>query len=315
MEGAVQQASGLPSGQAAGPYVFVLCLSHEIQLRQRKDATMRLRIGSGFGIPIYLHWTFFLLPLWILWSRPDASHVELAFVFTVLPLVFGCVVLHEFGHIMMARRFGIGTQDVTLYPIGGVARLKKMSDRPLEELLIAVAGPAVNVLITLILLGALAVALVVDSGLVFQIFQGKTFAGNVLLGLLGVNVLMVLFNLLPAFPMDGGRVLRALLTWGLGFYRATQIAVYVGIGMALLIGFAGIMTENYMPAVIGLFVILAGQQELLAVRIRERFLRRRAEEEPLTVYPAAAQWPGEIVHKYTWDNRTGTWRKEPGTLT
>jgi Zn-dependent protease len=288
-------------------------------MRYNKDkgrySLMRLRIGSGFGIPIYLHWTFFLLPLWILWSQPEASLSDLALMFVGLPLVFACVVLHEFGHIMMARRFGIGTQDVTLYPIGGVARLKKMSDKPLEELLIAVAGPAVNVLIVLILAVALGAALVVDSQLVFRIIQGEVFAGKVLVVLLLVNVVMVLFNLLPAFPMDGGRVLRASLSWGLGLYRATQIAVYVGVAMAILIGLAGIWRQNYMPAVIGFFVIFAGQQELLAVRIRERLLRRRNEEEPLTVYPAGPRWPAEIVHKYTWDNRTGTWRKEPGTLT
>src|SRR5437660_3889670 len=108
---------------------------------------MRLRIGSGFGIPIYLHWTFFLLPLWIWYNDQD----QLVLALTILPLMFGCVVLHEFGHALMARYFGIRTRDITLYPIGGVARLERLSDRPHEELLIALAGPAVNVAIALLL--------------------------------------------------------------------------------------------------------------------------------------------------------------------
>jgi Zn-dependent protease len=284
---------------------------------------MRLRLGSGFGIPVYLHWTFFLLPLWVLWSHPEDSAAELTLVFTLLLLLFGCVVLHEFGHALMARRFGIATQDVTLYPIGGVARLTRMSEKPHEELLVAVAGPAVNVVIAILLTGVLAVGALIDPNLVV-----KTFPGHVLLGLLVLNVIMVPFNLLPAFPMDGGRVLRALLSAWLGHYRGTQIAVHVGLCMAILIGVGGIaLYHNLMLGVIAVFVFFAGQQELLAARMREQHLMRWREEEPLTVLPVWPKKPAPMnpqapglmfqpkILVYTWDNQTGTWRKEPGTLT
>src|SRR5580765_1195316 len=170
---------------------------------------MRLRIGSGFGIPIYLHWTFLLLPALVLWSRPADSKISLPVTFSVVLLGFVCIVLHEFGHVLAARRFGIGTEDVTLYPIGGVARLKAMPEKPPEEILIAVAGPVVNVVIAMILTAILLPVGLVNSDWVFH-----SFFGQVGLYLLSTNVILVLFNLLPAFPMDGGRVLRALLALG-----------------------------------------------------------------------------------------------------
>ena len=259
---------------------------------------MRLRIGSGFGIPIYLHWTFFLLPLWILWTRPEESPVGLALVFTLLPLVFACVLLHEFGHALMARRFGIATQDVTLYPIGGVARLTKMSDKPVEELLIAVAGPAVNLVIAILLTGLIVASAVIDRGLVSGRLPGDLAFLRELVGLLLLgNAGLVLFNLLPAFPMDGGRVLRALLSAWLGHYQATQIAVAVGIGMAILMGVAGLtpLLHSPMLAVIAVFIFFAGQQELMAARFREHQMRRQLDEEPLTVLPVRPAWPAEYA--------------------
>jgi Zn-dependent protease len=281
---------------------------------------MRLRIGSGFGIPVYLHWTFFLLPLWIVWSHPGESEagMPLPFLFTVVGLSFFCVVLHEFGHALMARHFGIGTRDVTLYPIGGVARLMKMTDKPLEEILIAIAGPAVNVAIAIVLaMGLLALAMINPE------FSLESFAGKLLMSLMIINgIILVGFNLLPAFPMDGGRVLRALLALGMGNYRATQLAVRIGTVVAILMSIAGIISTNYMLALIGLFVIFVGQQELFVASMRERQRRRWQDEEPLTVLPAPprphpvptfAFRPANSV--YTWDNQSGTWRKEPGTLT
>src|ERR1700687_2379025 len=150
---------------------------------------MRLRIGSGFGIPIYLHWTFFLLPVFILYSKSSQSDAELALAFTVVALGFACVVLHEFGHVLTARYFGIGTHDITLYTIGGAARLKGMTDKPHEELIIALAGPGVNVVIALLLFCILAPLLVIYMDGVFQ-----SFLGIVAVQLLAVNVILVLFN-------------------------------------------------------------------------------------------------------------------------
>jgi Zn-dependent protease len=287
---------------------------------------MRLRIGSGFGIPVYIHWTFLLLPLWILVSHPGDSEISLGLVFCLLPLVFACVVLHEFGHALTARWFGIGTRDVTLYPIGGVARLEKMTDNPLEEFVIAVAGPAVNVVIAVVLGCVLLPLAMVDHDLMFS-----TFAFRLALYLLSANVFMVLFNMIPAFPMDGGRVLRAFLSALLGHYQGTQIAVGIGMVVAVAVGLAGIvLLGNPMLAVIAAFVFFAGQQELMAARYRH--LKRRQQwydEEPPLVMPAR-NWhatpaegpsvpaPPPLIFQprisvYTWDNQTGTWRKDPGT--
>jgi Zn-dependent protease len=277
---------------------------------------MRLKIGSGFGIPVYIHWTFLLLPLWLLLSRPADAQDELLLAFAVVPPIFACVVMHEYGHALAARYFGIGTQDITLYPIGGVARLKRMSDKPLEEFVISVAGPAVNVVIAIVLS-----CFVVPLALTQPHLVMDSFAGKVALVVLAANIIMVVFNLLPAFPMDGGRVLRALLASGLGQYRATLLAVRIGVGMAALMALAGILTQNYMLVVLALFVFFAGQQEMAFARYRER-QRNLQDEEPLEVLPvrpvpavqpvapAPVLWLQPKISVYTWDNQTGLWRKD-----
>ena len=277
---------------------------------------MRLRIGSAFGIPIFLHWTFFLLPLWILWTNQGDGPFELPVIFTVVLLSFVCIVMHEFGHVLMARRFRIGTQDVTLYPIGGVARLKAMTEKPLEEFLIAVAGPVVNVVIATLLIVVLAPIAVIDLSLVRD-----TFVGQVSSLLIVTNVGLVLFNLVPAFPMDGGRVLRAMLSAFLGHAQGTRIAVYVGFAMAALMGIVGVYMQNLLP-VIAILIFLAGQQELMVLRMRER-QRQWEDEEPLEVLPVRPREPllplspapvlmfQPKISVYTWDNQTGTWNKEP----
>jgi len=289
-----------------------------------EEKKMRIRIGGAFGIPVYLHWTFFLLPLWVMWTYQDNSPFSLAVTLTGVLLVFACIVLHEFGHALTARYFGIDTQDVTLYPIGGVARLTRMTDKPLEEILIAVAGPAVNVVIAILLSCVLLPVAAYDINLVEH-----TFAGSLAKFVLIMNVVLVLFNMLPLFPMDGGRVFRALLSFGLGHYRATQIAVGVGLGLTILIGFTGLLFNFISPMflVVALFVFLAGQAELQAARYRE-YHRAQPDDEPLTVLPVRPEWnryPGQPapqspplifqpkISVYTWDNLTGTWRPEPGT--
>lgn len=281
---------------------------------------MRLRIGRGFGIPVYLHWTFFLLPLWVLYSQPSRSDSDLLLAFTVVPLVFVCVVLHEFGHALAARYFGIGTHDITLYPIGGVARLKKMSERPFEEFVIAVAGPAVNVVIGIVLGLMLAPLLVLRTQWVIH-----SFPGQVLMMVCAINVLMVPFNLLPAFPMDGGRVLRSMLSAWLGFFRGTQIAVGVGMCMAVLLAAAGVfLLGNYMLVIIAVFVFFAGQQELAAARYREQQRYVNDLQSPLEALPVRPLYSVPAVPTatsvfalqpkisvYTWDSHTGLWRQDP----
>ncbi len=269
------------------------------------------KIGRAFGIDLYIHATFWLLPLWVAFMSPG-NGVELLLNLGVLVAVFGCVLLHELGHALTARHFGIGTHDITLYPIGGVARLERMSDKPLHELVIALAGPAVNVVIAALLVGVLAAVAFVDVGLVVG-----SLAGLFLLRVLAVNVVMVLFNLIPAFPMDGGRVLRALLAMGLGEPRATRIAVHVGVVLACVLGIGGTLQfGNPWLMIIALFIIMAGQAELRGVYLRERQRRLEAADvpmvRPLTAVPSGFFSLQPRVSVYTWDRENGQWVKESG---
>ena len=178
------------------------------------------------GIQLRIHITFLLLIAWLAFGyyAQGGSAVAASRVIFVL-LLFLCVVLHEFGHAFAAKAFGINTPDITLLPIGGVARLERMPEEPVQELIIAVAGPLVNVVIAL--------GLFVAGGSQALLNPSTVEGGGLVAQLLTINIMLVLFNLLPAFPMDGGRVLRALLATRLSYARATQIAANVGQGFCL----------------------------------------------------------------------------------
>jgi stage IV sporulation protein FB len=226
-----------------------------------------ISIGSIAGTAIRLHITFLLFLGWIFFASyttggADAAWYSLAF----MVLLFACVVAHEFGHIFMAKRFGVTTPTVTLLPIGGVAHLERIPEKPWEEFLVAVAGPAVNV--------------VIAAGLV--LFFGASLDAKNLVGvdnsavsmldrLAVVNVFLVAFNAIPAFPMDGGRVLRAALAARLGYVRATEIAATIGQFVAFGLGFLGLF-GNPMLIFIAIFVYLAAASEaqLVAVRAMSR---------------------------------------------
>jgi len=217
-------------------------------------------IGSIAGIRVELHVTFLLFVGWIavtqglLGAHPEHALRTLALIL----LVFGCVLLHELGHALAARRYGIRTRDIVLLPIGGVARLERMPDKPAQEIVVAIAGPAVNV--------AIAAALWALGGLRDR---GSFWlpGGDLVDALLSVNLLMVGFNLIPAFPMDGGRVLRALLATRLPYVKATRIAALIGQGFALLFGVVGFFyNPNLM--LVALFVFLAAGEEHAIVRTR-----------------------------------------------
>ncbi len=272
------------------------------------------KLGRAFGIDLFIHWTFWLLPAWVALVSPGGA-TELGLNLAVVAAAFGCVLLHELGHALCARRFGITTRDITLYPIGGVARLERMAEKPSEELWIALAGPAVNVAIAVFLVAILTVVALLDPALVLG-----TLAGQFLFRLLVVNVMLVLFNLLPAFPMDGGRVLRALLAMGLGQVRATQIAVGIGVVLAALIGLGGVLLlHNPWLVVIAFFVFVAGQAELQAAYMREHRHRLRNEGpsfNPQSPIPNPHSDGGLFylqprVTVYVWDELTGTWVKQP----
>jgi Zn-dependent protease/CBS domain-containing protein len=216
-----------------------------------------LGVGSIAGIPIRIHFTFWLLLAWIAWlayssGRPVGTQVGL------IAALFGCIVLHELGHALTAKLFGIRTRDITLYPIGGISRLQNMG-KPLQELFISVAGPAVNVAIAL----ALAIVLqVMGQPLTPEIVESNqlTFMQWLFVG----NVCLAAFNFVPAFPMDGGRILRAALALRVGTDRATRIAATISQGLAVLMGLAGLLSSNPMLIFIALFVFLgaSGEAEL-----------------------------------------------------
>lgn len=222
------------------------------------------KLGRFFGILVQVHWTFVILIAWIVfeYATLGADTLEVIQGVGLVLAVFGCVVLHEFGHALTARRFGINTKDITLLPIGGVARLERMPEDPRQEFLVAIAGPAVNVVIAAILAGGLSAA-----GALRPVSDVAMVGGNLFAQLMWVNVVLVFFNLLPAFPMDGGRVLRALLAMRMGYLKATQIAAGVGQVMAILFGFAGLM-GNYILLFIALFVFLGAQAEAQHVQVR-----------------------------------------------
>jgi Zn-dependent protease len=171
-------------------------------------------------------------------------------------------VLHEFGHALTAQRFGIKTRDITLYPIGGIARLERMPDKPIQELWVALAGPAVNVVIAALLFGWLVV-----TGTLAPLAGLSMTSGPFIERLLLVNAWLVLFNLIPAFPMDGGRVLRSLLALRMEYTRATQIAANIGQGIALLFGFVGLFT-NPTLLFIAFFVWIGAAQEASMVQMK-----------------------------------------------
>ncbi len=236
---------------------------------------MKWKLGKLSGIGVYIHWSFWLLPAWIFMSAGGSIAGAIGSVLFVFA-IFGCVVLHEMGHALMARHYGIGTRDITLFPIGGVANLERIPRRPSQELAIAVAGPAVNVVIAGLLFVLLLFAGASTQGLIFS-FTGGSF----LLNLLVVNVALVVFNMLPAFPMDGGRVLRALLAMRKPYLRATEIAVRVGQAVAIGLGLLSLQAGGTLLFV-AIFVFLAASAELASVR--------RQEQSPLASVIDSVAW-------------------------
>ncbi len=221
------------------------------------------RMGKLAGIDVYVHLTFLLLLAWIglsrLFSGQGVAGATLSVLLVVM--VFGIVVLHELGHALAARHYGIPTRDITLLPIGGVARLARMPERPLQEFVVAAAGPAVN--LVLACLGAL--GLFVSAGL--QASLPVMLVAEFVEWFVIANLVLLLFNLVPAFPMDGGRILRALLAVRLPYLKATEIAVKVARVLAVGLGMYGLFNSP-MLVLIAVFVWMGGGAELAMVRQR-----------------------------------------------
>jgi Zn-dependent protease/CBS domain-containing protein len=204
-----------------------------------------------------MHATFLLIVAWVVlnYRSQGESLANTALGVLFVLALFACVVLHELGHALAAQHYGIKTRDITLLPIGGVARLERMPDVPIQEFWVALAGPAV----TLVIAAVLYIALHLIGSFV-PISDLNMTNGSFVERLMMVNVFLLLFNILPAFPMDGGRVLRALLATRMEYTRATQIAAALGQGMALLFGFAGFFGNPFL-LFIALFVWIGAEQE------------------------------------------------------
>jgi Zn-dependent protease/CBS domain-containing protein len=222
-----------------------------------------VNIGSIAGTAIRIHITFLLFLIWIFaagWASGGADAAVGSLIFMVL--LFACVLAHEFGHIFTARAFGVATPDVTLLPIGGVARLERIPEKPSEEFLVAIAGPMVNVVIAIVLIAVTPTHLSADH---FAALESPKV--SMIDRLAEVNLFLAVFNMIPAFPMDGGRVLRALLAIRLGHLRATEIAAMIGQWCAFGLGFLGLF-YNPLLIFIAIFVYLAAASEAQMVSLR-----------------------------------------------
>lgn len=215
------------------------------------------KIAHVAGIDVNIHITFILLIGWIALSYFLTERNLTATIKGVVFILalFLCVLLHEFGHALAARKYKVQTKDITLLPIGGIARLERMPENPREELWVAFAGPAVN----LVIAGFLFILVIFNSG-IGAIGQISLTNGSFVERLMATNASLALFNLIPAFPMDGGRILRALLGTRLEYMRATQVAAMLGQGIALIFGFIGLFTNPFL-IFIALFVWIGADQE------------------------------------------------------
>ncbi len=225
-----------------------------------------IKVGQIFGIDIKVHLTFLLILVWGALNY-GGSAGPLYGLFVTLGL-FALVLLHELGHSVAALGYGIPVKDITLLPIGGLARLERMPEKPLHELVVALAGPLVNVVLAVMLLPLVAI---------LAIFQGEPFSLRMLMqpGLLGfltfllsANISLAVFNMIPAFPLDGGRVLRATLGFFTDYQRATQAAVTVGRIMAVALGLYALYSGQILLTFIAIFIFFVAGQEGQAVAVK-----------------------------------------------
>lgn len=287
-----------------------------------------LKLFTWLGIPVYLHWTFALIFVYAFWIGHESNMGPFGalWILAILLPLFGFVLLHEYGHSLTARRYGVETKDIILTPIGGIARLERMPEKPIQEFLVAIAGPAVNVVIAFILFG---VGSLLFDGIHWEIFtatirdyfsaialffqhlwalvSGQISFGDfkVLLSVdapseleeiiaetgidvgvslvaipafLSINLGLALFNLVPAFPMDGGRVLRALLAARYGRVRATRWASWVGQVVAVIFIALGFLVGNFTLGLIGFFVFMNARTENVMVRLDALLKRYSARD-------------------------------------
>lgn len=219
------------------------------------------------GISIHIHWTFLLLLGWVLLVNANAKNniEQLLWSLLFLTAVFACVTLHELGHAMVASRFGIDAKEIVLLPVGGIASIDKFPANPRQELAISIAGPIVNCIIASLLWLFMRPHTPLMAGPAnMSIMHGHDFLYNLRIA----NLLLAAFNLIPAFPMDGGRILRALLAFKLNYIKATNIAAAIGKSIAILFIVAGIVLINPLLPAIGLFIVFSAGAEEYYLRLK-----------------------------------------------
>ncbi|GAA6160947.1 site-2 protease family protein [Ruegeria sp. HU-ET01832] len=243
--------------------------------------TWSFSLGRILGSELRVHVTFFLLLAWVGFAAYSNGGLEAAVENLIFVLaLFACVVAHEFGHALMARRYGIKTPDITLLPIGGLARLERMPENPLQEVWVALAGPAVNIVIwiVLVLLGA--------NMPIETMAQIDSTTPGLMNRLAYVNLLLAVFNMIPAFPMDGGRVFRALLCLKMDRVKATSVAALAGQAVAVGFGFLGLSTGNPLLVLIAVFVFVAANAESQDVTMRAVARQVQARDAMITEFHA-----------------------------
>jgi len=268
------------------------------------------KIGRVAGIDVKVHWTFFLLLAFFAFSGYEVSGslVGALTATAMIVALFFCVLLHEFGHSLVAQRLGIEIRGITLLPIGGISNMESLPEKPADEVKITIAGPLVNVVLALIFFG---VALLFGAGRLApsDLFTGVGSASQFLFDLGYLNVVLGVFNLLPAFPMDGGRILRALLASRLGAVRATNISSTVGQLFAFAFFLIGLVSGNFLLAVVAVFIFFGASGEAQMVRQRELtrgltvsdVMGTKPHTETVSPYHTFGQVLDSVIHGYQTD--------------
>lgn len=260
-----------------------------------------LKLFTWFGIPVHIHWTFGLIFVYAIWIGYD-NNLDVSGTLWLMGFfiaLFLCVLLHEYGHSLTARRYGVETKDIILTPIGGIARLERMPEKPIQEFLVAIAGPLVNVAIAIILFGA---SMLIFTGERWELFQWflqnqLTFSGGEETGevmeesgigmssllfylpvLVATNIGLVVFNMIPAFPMDGGRIFRSLLAMRIGRVQATKWASWLGQAIAVFFILFGLWQNAFTLAIIGFFVFTTARSENTMVQLDDLLRRFKASD-------------------------------------
>jgi Zn-dependent protease/CBS domain-containing protein len=268
------------------------------------------KIGRVAGIDVKVHWTFFLLLAFFafLGYQTSGSLVGALTETVTIVALFFCVLLHEFGHSLVAQRFGLEIHSITLLPLGGVSKLESLPEKPADEVKITLAGPLVNVVLAPILFGV---------GLLFgavprvpgDLFMSIGSVGQFFFYLGYLNVVLAVFNLLPAFPLDGGRILRALLASRLGAVRATDISSAVGQLFAVAFFLVGLLGGNFLLALVAVFIYFGATGEAQMVRQQELtrglsvsdVMGTKPRTETVTPYHTFGQVLDSIIHGYQED--------------